>query len=103
MSEPLPLARSWVGPASSAETPRSPALVGRVEAAGEQRVEEREHERPVVAPGPRRLAMRPGRPEPHLADRGRGLELVRHANGIADEVAHNGAGEPVPELGRAWG
>ena len=64
----------------------APPLVRRIEASREQRVEQREGERAVVAPGARRLAVGAVGAEAHLADRGWGQELVGHPDGVADEM-----------------
>ena len=76
-------------------------LVGRVEqllacrASTQQRVQERQHQRAVVAPGAGRLVVSPLHPEVDTRDRGSVLELVGHAHRIADEVAPYGPREPI--------
>jgi hypothetical protein len=59
-------------------------LIGRVEGARQQRVEERQHQSPVVAPCSRRLIPGPAHAEPDGRRINRRPELVRHAKRIAD-------------------
>ena len=76
---------------------RAASLVVRVEpvrATGvgvEQRIEQRQHQRAVVAPGAGRLAVRSRCPEARPVRRPGLPELVGHAHGVADEVAPDGA------------
>ena len=63
------------------------ALVFGVEADADERIEEREHEGPVVAPGARRLVVRAMTAQLHDSSRVRIGELVWHADRVADEVA----------------
>ena len=76
----------------------APPLVRRIETDRQQRVEQREHERAVVAPGARRLVMRALGPEAHLADPGWGQELVGHRGGFPDEMPPDRAGQSQRQL-----
>ena len=93
-----------VGRVVSAPIPleRPPTEVLWVEAVREQRVEEREHERAVVAPGARRLVVAPVTSELDRCDRCRALELVGHPDRIADQVAPDGPRESVSEIHLAF-
>ena len=75
-------------------------LVLRIEADRQQRVEEGQHQRSVVAPGPRRLPVGAGGAELDRVDlRGR-PGLVGHAGRVAHEVTPDGSREPAGQLTR---
>ena len=73
---------------------RPSGLVSRVESDREERIEERQHEGAVIAPGARRLVVGAVTAPRHLADAFGRLELVGDSEGIADEVPVDGATEP---------
>ena len=75
-----------IGPGEGA-----PTLVLGIEADADERVEQGEHERAVVAPGAGRLVVRPVAAELDALDVV--AELVRHADRVADEVAVDGGAE----------
>src|SRR4051794_32302325 len=93
-----------VGRVSAVSIPleRATSLVVGVEAAGQHRVEQREHQRPVVAPRPGRLTVRARRPEDHARGGSGWPELIRHADCVANEMPPDGAGQSLGEL-TAWG
>ncbi len=89
---------------------RTSGLVGRVEAGAQQRVEQRQHQRAVVAPGARWLAVAAAPVPGHLADGLGSLELVGHPEGVAHEMSEDGALQAlrqqhparVPRYSSAW-
>ncbi len=75
-------------------------LVGRIEPDRQQRVEQGEHQRTIVAPRARRLTPCPLRAEDDLTSRRRWSEFVGHADRVAHDMAPHRACESFVEIDR---